>query len=64
MVKKISDNKFIICKKCNQKINNCKKIRSCKIHNIIIKKNGFIYCKDCGDKNKSFTGLECFHQAK
>jgi len=61
---KISDNKNIICNKCKHKINDCTKIRNCGIHNVKIKKNGSIYCQDCGDKNKSFSGIKCYHKIK
>ena len=63
MVKKINDNKNTICIKCKQNLNNCKKIRNCKKHTIRIK-NGFIFCKDCGDKNQAFAGLWCHHKIK
>ena len=62
MVKKNIEKKNIICKKCGDKIHNCIKKRECNIHTIDIKKNGQIYCKDCGDKNKSFAGLKCYHK--
>ena len=62
MVKKISEKKNTICKKCKKNITKCLKKRECEFHTIDIKKNGTIYCKDCGDNNKSFAGLRCYHK--
>ena len=62
MVKKNLEKKNIICKKCKKNVDKCLKKRNCEKHTIDIKKTGEIYCKDCGDKNKSFSGLKCYHK--